>query len=598
MIRPLFVVLLFAASALAGGQAVAAEPALTTIAERSGFVRTGRYDEVIALCDAFQQRYPDSVRCFDFGTTPEGRPMKAMAVSTTGKLDPVAARAAGLPVLLLQGGIHAGEIDGKDAGFLALRELLDGEALPAALSKQVVLFVPVFNVDGHERFGAWNRPNQRGPEEMGWRVTAQNYNLNRDYAKADAPEMQAMLRLVEAWDPIAYVDLHVTDGAQFEHDVSIQVEPLYAGDAALRAAGKAMRDGVIDELAGKGALPLAFYPSFVEFDNPQSGFVDGVSPPRFSTGYFLLRNRFGMLVETHSWRPYPYRVKTTHDTILAMVGQAAAQGRDWMRIADEADARAAKLGGAPVPLSWEASDKVRTIDFRGYEYTRTPSDISGALMTRYDETKPQVWKVPLRDDVQPALVVPAPKAGYVVPPALAESVGTQLGRHGIAFSRVDRALSGLDVEAFRATKATFATGSVEGHQRLTLEGDWEIETRDLPAGALFVPIAQPKARLVMALLEPQAPDALAAWGEFNNFFEQKEYMEAYVAESVAREMLAADPSVKAEFERRLREDEAFAKNPFARLQFFHQRHSSWDQRLNLYPVLRVDEAPQGPATGP
>jgi hypothetical protein len=403
--------------------------------------------------------------------------------------------------------------------------------------------------------------------------------------------MQAMLRLVEAWDPIAYVDLHVTDGAQFEHDASIQVEPLYAGDAALRAAGKAMRDEVIDELAGKGALPLAFYPSFVEFDNPQSGFVDGVSPPRFSTGYFLLRNRFAMLVETHSWRPYPYRVKTTHDAILAMVGQTAANGHAWMRIARDADARAAKLAGAPVPLSWEASGKVRTIAFRGYAYTRTPSDVSGALMTRYDETKPQVWQVPLRDDVQPALVVPAPRGGYLVPPALAEQLGAKLRQHGIGFRRVDRALSDLAVEAFRATKATFAAGSVEGHQRLALEGNWEVETFDLPAGALFVPIDQPKARLVMALLEPKAPDALAAWGRFNNFFEQKEYMEAYVAEDVARKMLAEDPALRAEFERRVREDEAFAENPFARLQFFHQRHSSWDQRFNLYPVLRVDAAP-------
>ena len=101
----------------------------------------------------------------------------------------------------------------------------------------MLLFVPVFNVDGHERFGHWNRPNQRGPDEMGWRTTAQNFNLNRDYVKADAPEMQAMLALVDAWDPLAYVDLHVTDGAKFQHDVSIQVEPVNAGDAALRKAG-------------------------------------------------------------------------------------------------------------------------------------------------------------------------------------------------------------------------------------------------------------------------------------------------------------------------------------------------------------------------
>src|SRR5690606_23344091 len=135
-----------------------------------------------------------------------------------------------LPVLLVQGGIHAGEIDGKDAGFLALRQVLEGEAAPGALEELVWIFVPVFNVDGHERFGAWNRPNQRGPREMGWRTTARNHNLNRDYTKADSPEMQAMLRLVGEWDPILYVDLHATDGARFEHDVAIQVEPLHSGD--------------------------------------------------------------------------------------------------------------------------------------------------------------------------------------------------------------------------------------------------------------------------------------------------------------------------------------------------------------------------------
>jgi murein tripeptide amidase MpaA len=172
-----------------------------TESERSGFVRTGRFEETIALCHAFEKAYPDAVRCTQFGTTPEGRPMLALIATRTGALTPEAARAKGLPVLLVQGGIHAGEIDGKDAGFQALRQVLDGEQAKGVLDKQVLVFVPVFNIDGHERFGAWNRPNQRGPEQMGWRTTGQNYNLNRDYVKADAPEMQAMLRLVDAWDP-------------------------------------------------------------------------------------------------------------------------------------------------------------------------------------------------------------------------------------------------------------------------------------------------------------------------------------------------------------------------------------------------------------
>lgn len=569
----------------------AIDSALSTIAERSGFQKTGRYDEVIALCKGFANAYPNAVRCSQFGTTPEGRPMQVMIVSKTGAFTPEAARKMNLPVMLVQGGIHAGEIDGKDAGFLALRQALDGKAAPGALEKQVLLFVPVFNVDGHERFGAWNRPNQRGPQEMGWRTTAQNLNLNRDYVKADAPEMQAMLRLVNAWDPLAYIDLHVTDGAKFQHDVSIQVEPVHAGDVALRRVGIALRDGVIARLDAQGSMALPFYPSFVESDNPQSGFEDGVSTPRFSNGYFQLRNRFGMLVETHSWKDYPTRVRITRNAIVALLDLVAANGAQWLQTAHAADARAELLAGTSVALDYKASAKMRIIAFQGYAYTRSPSEISGGLMTRYDEGKRQVWNVPLRDDVQPSVVVAAPQAGYLVPAAHAAWVGEKLAQHGIVFRPIGKAMTGTKVDAYHADAADFAAKSFEGHQRLTVTGAWTPESQDLGSGALFVPIAQPKARLVMALLEPQAPDALVAWGKFNNAFEQKEYMEAYVAEDVAREMLARDPQLKSEFERRLKDDAVFAKDPQARLDFFYHRHASWDRRYRVYPVFRALSVP-------
>ena len=587
--------------ALAAPLAAVAQAPLATVSEQSGFVKTGRYDETIALCEAFARRHPDAVRCFDFGTTPEGRPMKALAISRSGALTAAAARGRGTPVVLMQGGIHAGEIDGKDAGFLALREVLEGEAAPGALEQLVWLFVPVFNVDGHERFGAWNRPNQNGPEEMGWRTTAQNYNLNRDYAKADSPEMQAMLRLVDEWDPIATIDLHATNGAQFEHDISIQVEPLHAGDEALRQAGRELRDRTMADLAAQGSLPLPFYPSFEDYQDPASGFEDGVSPPRFSTGYFLLRNRLAMLVETHSWKEYPVRVRITRNTIVSVLEQVARRGRDWVALARAADAR--DLAGQPVALDYAATADSRLIEFRGYAYTRTPSEVSGALMTRYDPATPQVWKVPLRDVIEPRTVVDAPRAGYIVPAAFAGSVAARLDAHGIAYRDIGCSrmhsfrLCGfqppqrLEVQVFRATARRFAAQPVEGHQRLEVEGGWAVESREVRAGGLFVPIAQPKARLAMALLEPQAPDSLLQWGLFNNAFERKEYMEAYVAEAVAREMLAADPALRAAFEQRLREDRAFADSPNARLEFFHRRHPSWDERLDLYPVMRVDRAP-------
>jgi murein tripeptide amidase MpaA len=586
MIRPALLLAMLAAIPLAH-----AAPDLVTASERSGFQATGRYDEVVKLCAAFQQAYPKQVKCFQFGTTPEGRPMMALTVTQANAFTPEAARRKNLPVTLIQGGIHAGEIDGKDAGFLALREMLENRIAKGALDRQVLIFVPVFNVDGHERFAKWNRPNQRGPVEMGWRTTAQNFNLNRDYVKADAPEMQAMLALVNAWDPLTYVDLHVTDGAMFQHDVSIQVEPVNSGDQEFRKAGLALRTNVIADITKEGSTPQSYYMSFKENDNPASGFVNSVYDPRFSTGYFQLRNRLSLLVETHSWKDYPTRVRITRNSIVSILNQVAAHGKEWRQAALDADTRATRIAGQPVALSYKTTDKTTMVDFQGYAYTRSMSDVSGMMMTHYDESKPQVWHVPLRDEVVEDLQVKAPGAGYVVPAAYAQNVAARLALHGIAFRKLDKALDKADVETFRADRANFGAGSFESRQRLTVQGAWRQEARAVGKGALFVPIAQPKARLVMAMFEPQAPDSLLAWGEFNNAFERKEYMEEYVAEDVAREQMAKDPALAEEFRRKVATDAAFAGNPHARLEFFARRHASWDERLNLYPVMRTDVAP-------
>jgi murein tripeptide amidase MpaA len=244
---------------------------LQTVAEISGFTQTGRTDEVAALCESFAQTWPEAVRRIEYGTSVEGRPMLALVASRTGALEPNELKARKVPVLMIQAGIHPGESDGKDAGFIALRELLEGSAATGVLDRIAILFVPAFNVDGHERFGRWNRPNQVGPEETGWRATAQNLNLNRDYTKAESPEMQAMLRLITQWDPLVSADLHVTDGADFEPDISNQAEPVNQGDPQLRASGTQIRDELNAKLAAQGSLPLPFYPDFARTDDPSSG---------------------------------------------------------------------------------------------------------------------------------------------------------------------------------------------------------------------------------------------------------------------------------------------------------------------------------------
>jgi hypothetical protein len=571
---------------------------LTTLAEESSYRRTGRSDEVARLCAAFAAAFPRAVRSFEFGRSAEGRPMLALLVS---RADPQR-----VPVLLLQAGIHPGESDGKDAGFIALRELLGEQVAPGVLDKIAILFVPAFNVDGHERFGRWNRPNQNGPEETGWRATAQNLNLNRDYAKADAPEMRALLGLVRTWDPLVCADLHVTDGADFQPDLSLQAEPVNQGDPRLFAAGRQLRDALIEKLSQQGSMPLPFYPDLAEPDNPASGFLLTVYSPRFSTGYFPQRNRFTLLVETHSWKPYAHRIQVTHNVIVGLAQLLAEHGTAWQALTRQADESARQLAGTEVALDYSSgwreaasgtraevggAERARTIDFAGYAYTRSPSPISGQLVTVYDPSHPEVWRVPYRDRVTPSLVVRAPRAGYLVPSAWADAIGARLSFHGIEVQTLKGPRPQVPVDVFRADRARFSATPFEGRMRTQLTGSWRAELQEIATGALYVPIGQPCARLVMHLLEPQAPDSFASWGFFNACFEQKEYMEPYVAEQIARDMQRADPQLQQEFAHRLKEDATFAASPEARLNFFLRRHTSWDTHFNLYPVFRVETAP-------
>ncbi|HEY2780659.1 MAG TPA: M14 family zinc carboxypeptidase [Steroidobacteraceae bacterium] len=582
--------------------------ALKTIAELSAFKETGRLDEVSRLCEGLQNAWPSAVRAFEYGRSAEGRSMRALIVSRSGALTPQELRERRIPLLMVQGGIHPGESDGKDAGFIALRELLEGDAGKSALTRIAVLFVPAFNADGHERVGRWNRPNQNGPDVIGWRTTAQNINLNRDYMKADTPEMRAMLRLISEWDPLVCADLHVTDGADFEPDVSLQVEPLNQGDPALKISGRQLRDTLIARMTQLGSLAIDFYPDLASTDDPASGFALTVYSPRFSTGYFPQRNRFTVLVETHSWKPYAHRVRVMRDTVVSLVDMIAESGVSWLKLAQEADHTATGLSGATLTLDYssnwrepaqagggtparDSSGPARMIDFRGFAYTRSPSAISGGLVTRYDPTTPQIWHVPLRDQVKASLEIPAPRGGYLVPPAFSAEIAARLEAHGIGYDTLAKSWESFRVQAFRATRVNFSALPFEGRMRALLEGSWRDEMSSALAGSLFVPVAQPLARLLVALFEPQAPDSFAAWGLFNACFEQKEHMEPYVAEQIAQQMLDQDPKLGQEFARKLASDAEFAASPSARLEFFLRRHASWDARYNLYPVFRLDAPP-------
>ncbi len=584
----------------------AAEAALRenwlTPAEKSAYRTTPRYPETMDYVRRVAGYSPRQVKIEIFGRTGEGRDLAAVIVSRDGVFDPGLLHRLARPIVLLQNAIHAGEMDGKDASLALLRDLVVLRTQAALLERAVVIFIPIYNADGHERFGAFNRINQKGPEEMGWRTTARNLNLNRDYLKADADETRAFLRLWNRWLPDFFVDNHVTDGLDHQFDTTYSLE---TGPNVFPALAQWQREVLapyLEKSVTDSGHRISPYAEFVDAADPAKGMYDGETQPRYSDGYSVLQNRPGMLVEMHMLKDYKTRVTGNYElmrALLEVVNRDAVLLTQATRDADAAQIAAGQNfdPGAKAPLKMALTDAAQPFPFRGFKVRRTLSDVSGALRTEYT-SEPVEMSIPYRSTFDVALSVTPPLA-YLVPPQWEEAIEV-LSAHGVKMRRTNRPWT-AEVETYRCKNPKWQSRSYEGRQVLfqpwigeggefghgSLECAAVRETMTFPANSALVTLDQRAARVAIHFLEPQAPDSAMAWGFFNAIFEQKEYGEAYVLESLAREMLAKDPKLKEEFEQRVASDKAFAASPTARLNFFYERSPWKDQRLGLYPVGRL-----------
>jgi hypothetical protein len=230
------------------------------------------------------------------------------------------------------------------------------------------------------------------------------------------------------------------------------------------------------------------------------------------------------------------------------------------------------------------TDTPAEMTLRGWAYRIELSEISGDARVIWDTTKPLDVSAPFYGEARPVVSV-APPLAYVVPPQWRQAIET-LAAHGLRLRKL-AAPAEIEVESYRFKEVKFAPASFEGRVPVSFKVEAVRERRSYPAGSVVVEMAQADARVALHLLEPEAPDSLAAWGFFNPVFEQKEYAERYVLEKLAREMLNKDDALRREFERRVTDDPKFASNSAARLNFFYERSPYWDRRLNLYPVGRV-----------
>lgn len=572
--------------------AIQAKDTWTTPAEASSFRATPSYADTQAFLQRLAKAAPDTIRLATFGTTPEGRPMTVVIAAKDGDLTPEKARAAGKPIVLLQAGIHPGEIEGKDAGLMLLRDFAATHRLPHLLDHAVLVYIPVYSVDGHENANPYNRINQNGPAEMGFRGQSQYLNLNRDYVKADAPETRAWLTLWNTWKPDLLIDIHTTDGADYQYDLTWYAEDAHKLPPSIASWQRAAYEGDAIPAYEKLGHLAAPYLEFRDGRDITKGIENFGSGPRFSTGYAAIRNRAGLLIETHMLKSYEVRVRATYDVVRTVLEHVNKDPGALLQASKDADSWAAALSakpGASLPVTFKQDPTSTPFTLKGYAFTQTKSELSGDLWVQYDPTTKKNYAIQNWNDLLPDVSASIP-AAWAIPPQWTDAIA-RLDAHGIPYTRTTAPVR-VQAERDDMTEPTWAAKPFESHHMLK---DVHIASSkqdvDLPAGTVIVRADNADAVLALNLLDARAPDSLLRWGYFNAVFEQKEYGEPRVLEALARKMMAANPALKTEFDAKLKSDAAFAASPRARLTFFYER-SPWYtvQKVGVYPVVRLDAA--------
>ena len=484
--------------------------ALQTVAERSLYRATARYDDVAAWCREFAKVTPNA-HLTELGRSSEGRSIPLLIVADPPITTAAQAASSGKLVCLVIGNIHAGEVCGKEALPMLLRDVF-GSRHPALLKDVILAVAPIYNTDGNERVSKTNRPGQVGPEDgMGQRANARGLDLNRDFIKLEAPETRGLVRFLNEWNPHLFIDIHTTDGSYHQYIVTYDGPKNPAGDSRVEGFMRHTFFPAVTTAFEKRPGMKSFY--YGNFNRDHTQWTSYPAEGRFGTTYVGLRNRLSVLSEAYSHAPFKTRVLATRDFVLdclqttvnhkSEIVKLLAQARPSPGAPGREAGESSETVSVPIRSRAKASDKPVTVlgyverDENGRRAkTDTPKDYSLQLMNEFEATES----------------VSRPFA-YLVPPSASEAIAN-LKRHGLDLQELREDIE-LDVEIYKIDAIDESPRRFEGHNMVELKTSVRRVAQKVPAGTLMVRTAQPLGALAVYLLEPRSEDGLAAW----NFFD-------------------------------------------------------------------------------
>ena len=488
---------------------------LKTRPEQTGYVETSRYADVMDFLKAVDAA-SSSIRLTSMGYSYEGRTLPLAVVGNLRSATPEAVLASGKVRVYVQGDIHAGEVEGKEAVLEILRDVAQGEH--SFWFKSIVLLVcPIYNADGNERVNLLNRGPQHGPlGGTGQRETAQNYDLNRDHMKLDSPEARSLVRFLTLYDPHICIDLHTTNGTRHAYHLTYET-PLHPNVSAglidllrrelLPAVSKALK-------ATEGWETFYYGNAWGGRQGGERAWYTTEPTPRYSQNYFGFRNRLGILCETYSYLTFEDRIRASRRFVEEVLDYVAAHAVQVKRATADADSRS--IVGTQMALTTKAVRAPEPIEILMGETGEERNPYSGArILRRLDVVRPE--RMAWFGTFEAGETVEAPRA-YLVPSSL-QRVVDRLAAHGIRTRSLGDSLT-LGAERFRLDSTSVTTREYQGHKQRVLYGEWRPSEEVIPAGTLLVPLDQPLGRLAFQLLEPRAEDCLASWNLMDDALER------------------------------------------------------------------------------
>ena len=572
---PLLLALLFLASC---GQK---DADLTTTFEKSNFLETDDYEGTIAYAKQLAKQFKE-VHYQTIATTAQGREVPLLIIDENGYTKPKKIRKNGKNIILVESCIHPGEPNGKDAMFLLIRNMLRGREYSVLLKDFSFIFIPVLSPDGLANFSPFNRINQNGPKQMGWRVNAQGFNLNRDFTKLDSPELRGFVEMFNYWQPDLFFDTHATDGADYQYVTTYSIEDFGNYDPGLSHWMSRVWEPKIKTRMAEWNMPVTRYIEFHPWGDPTAPLFDESFSAMFSEAYTTARNCPGILLETHMLKPYKDRVLSSYHMIVETLSIIRDNKESFNNTLTEAKRNDLELKELPINMQPDLNDTLWT-DFIGYHFDTVQSDITGGWYYTYDTTRPEMRRTMRFRSSRPEKTLSVPKE-YIIPVQYQEVIDI-VKAHGFDMNLL-KSEKTLKVSTYRFDNVEFAKRPSEGRCRVE-HFDTEEITKEVtfPKGSAVVKTSQNGIRLLMNLLEPEMHGSLFEWGFFNNVLQRVEYFEVYKMEPMAKEMLAADPFLAEQFQQW---KTSFPKNKqpsqYEILNWFYERSPYCDKNYCIYPI--------------